>query len=327
MAEINEMENKSYIIWKIAIASALSWEISKIAGSAHPYLAPATVILCMQSTVNRSIQFSYHRIAGTVIGIAMAEIALPFLQVNGWTIGLLILAGCLISYWLKQEETAIHQSALSFLLVFVLGHQSGDYFIDRFKDTLIGALAAVIIHMLFHPPNFTKQAANSVNGFSHHLLLTFLKVSSWIETGLGESDGIVFQTEMMELCQELEKTKKMISDAADSLRFNPFRHKSEKIVGNYQQKIHALNQGFSYLSSVVDILTAWSASDAITAQQQTIWSEQIKIAGSFIAGQEEQTVFQPATFLVVTISEEMKKQLFHVTLYQETVLFLNGINK
>ncbi|WP_342042264.1 hypothetical protein [Bacillus sp. OTU2372] len=35
-----QMENKTVLIWKIGAASALSWEIAKLAGSTHPYLAP-----------------------------------------------------------------------------------------------------------------------------------------------------------------------------------------------------------------------------------------------------------------------------------------------
>src|SRR3954447_15545406 len=62
-----QMENESILIWKMAVASAISWEIAKLAGSNHPYLAPLSVILCLQTTVNRSIQFSYHRMVGTVI--------------------------------------------------------------------------------------------------------------------------------------------------------------------------------------------------------------------------------------------------------------------
>lgn len=54
-----QMINKTFLIWKMAIASAISWEIAKLAGSHHPYLAPISVILCLQTTINRSIQFSY----------------------------------------------------------------------------------------------------------------------------------------------------------------------------------------------------------------------------------------------------------------------------
>ena len=46
--ENSVFENQSMMIWKIAIASALSWEIAKFTGSQHPYLAPLTIILCIK---------------------------------------------------------------------------------------------------------------------------------------------------------------------------------------------------------------------------------------------------------------------------------------
>lgn len=59
----------SILAWKLAIGSALSWEISKLFGSDHPYLAPLSVILTIQSTVDKTVSLSIKRMIGTVIGI------------------------------------------------------------------------------------------------------------------------------------------------------------------------------------------------------------------------------------------------------------------
>ena len=96
-------QNKALLIWKMAVASTISWQIAKIAGSHHPYFAPISVILCMQSTINRSIRFSYHRMAGTIIGISVTVLAAPYINVTSWTIGILILIGCFIAKWLKSD--------------------------------------------------------------------------------------------------------------------------------------------------------------------------------------------------------------------------------
>ncbi|GMX67425.1 hypothetical protein Elgi_66980 [Paenibacillus elgii] len=45
------------VVWKIPLASALSWVLAEWAGSKHPYLAPLTVILSIQLTVDKSIQY------------------------------------------------------------------------------------------------------------------------------------------------------------------------------------------------------------------------------------------------------------------------------
>ena len=115
----------------------------------------------------------------------------------------------------------IHQSALTVLLVFVMEQKSGDYFFDRFRDTLIGAIVAVILHMFFYPPNFTKQVSKSFNRFEYQLISSFLKVSGWIDSGLNDKDGHSLQVEVKELLQELVETTELLNAAFDSLKYNP----------------------------------------------------------------------------------------------------------
>lgn len=107
-------------------------------------------------------------------------------------------------------------------------HKSGDYFIDRFRDTLIGAIVAVLLHMLFYPPNFTKQASKIFNEFAQHLTLTFIKIANWIQTGSNQEDGYTIQEEINALLKELHQTRKLLKAASDSLNFNPFGKKAKK---------------------------------------------------------------------------------------------------
>ncbi|WP_223587838.1 FUSC family protein [Neobacillus bataviensis] len=323
-----QMENKTHLIWKMALASALSWEIAKLAGSNHPYLAPISVILCLQTTVNQSIRFSYHRMVGTVIGIAITVILSPYLEVNGWTLGSLILIGCFIAKWLKRDETAIHQVALTILLVFVLGHKSGDYPIDRFRDTLIGAIVAVIIHMLIFPPNFTKQASHRLHHFSGQLTIVFIRVSKWIQSGLDKETGYELQLGVKQLLQDLHQLKNLLKDATESQIYNPFAKKSVKELQKFHQKIYFLTQGYSYISAVIDTLMGWSAAGTITSNQQLMWSEQLKVLEPFFqANKNPVDISPPGQVLKVTISKELEKHQFHVTLYHETTSLLKRLNE
>ncbi|MED1470890.1 hypothetical protein [Bacillus salipaludis] len=51
--------------------------------------------------------------------------AAPYINVTSWSIGILILIGCFIAKWLKSDETAIHQVALTILLVLTSGRERG----------------------------------------------------------------------------------------------------------------------------------------------------------------------------------------------------------
>jgi uncharacterized membrane protein YgaE (UPF0421/DUF939 family) len=140
-------ENFTALIWKLAVGSALSWEIAKLFGSDYPYLAPISVILCLRSTPSKTAKMSIHRVTGTIIGIFITVLAASHINVNGGTLGLLILLGCFITKWIKLDKVVVHQVALTILFVFALEHKMKHFAMDRIKDTLIGVVVVAIIQL------------------------------------------------------------------------------------------------------------------------------------------------------------------------------------
>ena len=157
MSKTNLFQNESFsnLIWKMAVGSSLSWEISQLLGSKHPYLAPLSVIICVQATTDKTNSLAIQRIIGTVIGIPIVVLIASHLHVSGWNLGLLILLGGYISKWLKLDKPIMHQVALTILLVFVFEKQTEHYAMDRMKDTLIGVMIAVLLQFIWWP--FTSK--------------------------------------------------------------------------------------------------------------------------------------------------------------------------
>ncbi|MFF2878531.1 aromatic acid exporter family protein [Gottfriedia sp. NPDC057991] len=145
----NPSENITSLIWKLSIGSALAWEFSKFFGSSHPYLGPVSLILTVQSTMDKTISLSIKRVIGTMIGIGITVIIASYLKVTGWNLGLLILIGTYIAKYLKLDKKVLHQVALTILFVFAFEHQSKDYAMDRMRDTLVGVLTAGLIQIIW----------------------------------------------------------------------------------------------------------------------------------------------------------------------------------
>ncbi|PLT33545.1 hypothetical protein CUU64_13110 [Bacillus sp. V5-8f] len=143
--------NLTLLIWKMAIGSALSWELASLFGSKHPYLAPLSIILCLQNTVNKTIKLAIRRIIGTVIGVSVSVIIASHMSVHGWTLGLMILIGSYIGKWLTVDKIVLHQVALTILFVFVFEHQTKQYPLDRLRDTAIGVIIAILLQFLLFP--------------------------------------------------------------------------------------------------------------------------------------------------------------------------------
>ncbi|MDN4522915.1 FUSC family protein [Fictibacillus fluitans] len=157
-----QTENLSLLIWKLAIGPAVSWEISKYFGSSHPYLAPLSVILTIQSTVDQTVSISVKRVIGTLIGISITVLIANFFKVEGWSLGLLILIGCFIAKCFNFGKKVIHQAAITILFVFVFEHQNSHYALDRLRDTIIGVLVAGVIQLAWFR-FFTKEKSSISN--------------------------------------------------------------------------------------------------------------------------------------------------------------------
>jgi uncharacterized membrane protein YgaE (UPF0421/DUF939 family) len=150
----------SILIWNMAVGSALAWDLSKGFGSAHPYLAPLSVILCLQSTFSKTFWLSLKRVIGTIIGISVTVLIASHLSINGWKLGILILIGCYITKWLHFERIVLHQVALTILFVFAFEHKTSHYAIDRMRDTIVGVTVAVIIQYVWFRLN-RKSSLNN----------------------------------------------------------------------------------------------------------------------------------------------------------------------
>lgn len=141
--------NDTVIIWNMAIGSALAWEIAKLLGSKHPYLAPLSVILCQQTTFNQTVQLSLRRAVGTILGILLTVLIATHIQLNGWFLGLLLLLGSYCTKWLNLDMKVLHQVALTILFVFVFEEHSKSYALDRMRDTSIGVIVAVVLQFIW----------------------------------------------------------------------------------------------------------------------------------------------------------------------------------
>lgn len=262
------VENKTALIWKMAIGSAVSWELAKFVGSDHPYLAPLSVVLCLQTTIDQSIRYSIHRILGTMIGIILTAYLASHLDMNGWILGLLLLGATFIAKWLRLDETVLHQVALTVILIFTFERKSKDYSVDRILDTIIGVIITILIHMLLSPPDFTKKAVTSTEKLALQLSDILLELSNWVHLEWGREKGKVMEYKINLFLQELHNTKDTIDLASKSLKFNPLGKKHAAILTMCKMKMEKINKGYQYVSTIVGTLKDWEKAGQLLSNDQ-----------------------------------------------------------
>ncbi|MDU0069698.1 MULTISPECIES: FUSC family protein [Bacillus] len=322
-----DSELKTMLIWKMAAASALSWEIAKAFGSNHPYLAPLSVILCLHGTVGKTVKFSLKRIAGTVIGVLLTAYIVSFVPHNGWVLGALLVYGLWISKWLKLDQVGLHQAAITILFVFSLA-QSNHYAFDRIIDTVIGVAVAILIHIIY-PPNLTKYASESMRQFSIKINTAFMDVSSWIKAGCQKAKGENLQKETDALLKELHQTKKALRHASDSLKFIPAGEKNRQKLNAYEREMKDLTEGYTYLSNTIKTFLEWGASGLMSSDDRSAWAEQIDIIGQAFKNSQKK-IFPLSQDLnperLAGISPQLAPNIYPIAIYQETKNFLDAVN-
>jgi uncharacterized membrane protein YgaE (UPF0421/DUF939 family) len=327
--KLNLNENLFLLIVKMAIGTTISWELAHFTGSNHPYLAPISVILCLQSTVDQTIKLSLNRIIGTIIGISFTVLFVSQFGLNGWSLGLLILVGSSIARLLNFDQLVLHQVALTILLVFVFEHKTEHYALDRIRDTIIGIIVAILIHLLFFPPNFTKQAGKTIQEFSNCLSESFAATAEWVKGSGNQNDDFQIEEKEKELLHRLHYTKEIVNKASQSLKFRPFAGKYRLKLQLYEKKVTRLSRGYSVLSEVKLIVKDWSAAQTITALDREAWANQLKVlSGYFREGETNNpsnSKVKGENLLQIDIPVEMKNKRFESALYQVIHRFVKEI--
>ncbi|NHM32549.1 FUSC family protein [Neobacillus terrae] len=326
-------ENPYLLTFKMALGSALSWEISSLAGSGHPYLAPLSVILCLQSTIDQSLRFSFHRIIGTVLGVMVIVLLASHFHLNGWILGILILIGASLALFLRLDEKVLHQVALTILFVFVFEHKTKGYAIDRIRDTIIGSIVAVLIHMFLFPPNFTKEARHRIKNLRGDLTVNISSLANWLKNGEKPYDEYELGQELNKLLEGLHDAQYSLKKAENSLKWNPFSAKSKQALIKYSNELNQIQKGYFFLAYTQKILFNWSETRDNSLDEKNKCTILLYSVGQYFDGMD----LNPREHLkrikeaLEKLNPETKKQretnIYSVSIFQAAADLYKDLNK
>ncbi|MBB6674718.1 FUSC family protein [Cohnella nanjingensis] len=269
----------SGIIGKLSFASGLAWALAHWAGSKHPFLAPVSVILCMQTTVLQSLLFSYRRLGGTILGVGLTMLAVKAMPLNGWTLAALLAGISCIALLVERNEIWLRETALSGALVFELQRHSEHYAVDRLRDTAIGVAVAMIVMAFVLPPNETRTAERALQPLADRVTRLFGQLAAWTGGGCGQEQEQALRTEIKTLRQDWQNASKTLQQAADGLRYNPFRRKSERRQQQNADWLEKLRRGINYLEKTEARLRRGAAAAPLNESERSAWQEQFDKLG------------------------------------------------
>lgn len=258
-------------VWKMALGSIIAWELAGLTGSKHPYLAPLTLILCLQVTIGQSLRFALYRTVGTVAGVLMIAGFAKDIPVTGWSLALILFLSAALMKVLNVSDKVIHQAALSILFVLYFEHHSAGYAFDRIKDTLIGSLTAVLFVTLILPPDPSKGAETSVQNFTADLANEMENTSSALQLHQLTAPGQALAPSLNTLFSKLNQIEQALQQAREGSALNPYD--SPTLIQNLKQRVDALKHACIHFATLAEILSAWSVSEQLDAATRQEWSK------------------------------------------------------
>ncbi|WAH38730.1 FUSC family protein [Alicyclobacillus dauci] len=257
------------IVWKTTLGSVIAWEAARLLGSKHPYLAPLTLILCIQTTIGQSLRFSLYRCVGTVIGVLLIGFFAKGIPVTAWALGIALFISTSLMKLLRMNDTIIHQVALSILFVLYFESHSAGYAWDRARDTLIGSLVAVVFVTVFFPTNETRKSEQSMRRF----VQDFAQVVDQTGQAVHDNDfqflNVTLKQRLIDLFNQLQKMNQSLTQAKQSLRFNLYAAPSA--TERVSQQMNVLQQAYIRFTSLAETLTT-----DFTKEQRDKWSQSLR---------------------------------------------------
>jgi uncharacterized membrane protein YgaE (UPF0421/DUF939 family) len=268
------------VVWKTTLGSVLAWELARWSGSTHPYLAPLTLILCLHTTIGQSLEFAWQRSVGTVMGVLIIGLFAHELPMTAWMLGLVLFCSTAVMKALGLNDKVIHQIALSVLFVWYFEQHSPGYGWDRAKDTVIGAVVAVVFALLVAPPNQSKQAAKNMQKFLDDIATSVTDVGKWIRHGYLPTGAWNAATELQSLRQQLQQTSALMNQTAQTSRLNLYVNKQEN--RRLQAQFDHVRNVYLHFVELVQTLSEWVSSGRLTRSEAEAWGQSLTELGRWI---------------------------------------------
>lgn len=210
---------------KTAIAAAISWWLaSLISKNPYPYFAPLAAILTLQMTVADSVVKAMQRIIGVIGGVAVSMLAIHWLGLSAFSIGVVVLLGMSLSTALRLNSQIVSQIAVSSLLVLAFGRTPG-YAIDRIIETILGSVVSVVISAILVSPDTTPAAQQEILRISTELADILRSIG---KSNMEDKTPTRYVSQLeraRSIFKTIETARQSIRLAEQNLRYNLFARK------------------------------------------------------------------------------------------------------
>lgn len=185
-----------------------------------PLLAPLTALLVVQVTLYATLTSGFRRVNAVVAGVTVAVGFSELFGLHWWSLGLLILAALTTGHLVRVNEF-VPEVAISAMLVLGLTPQVAETAWDRVFETVIGAAVGLVFNFVFVPPVWVESAGEAIEGLARRMRLLLVQLGSGLDRPAVVEEAEDNLREARQLTDDVAEVDAELTQAEDSLRFNP----------------------------------------------------------------------------------------------------------
>ncbi|MFZ3452300.1 FUSC family protein [Arthrobacter sp. 7Tela_A1] len=250
------------LAFKAALAVAIAWSVAPLVpgvASQYPYYAPLGALVCMYPTVAGSVRAGLQTLAGLLIGIGLALIALLFGGPTIWTIALIVGLGVLLA-GIPRLGAGRDYLPVAALFVLVLGGDDADGYSYGYAVQMgVGVLIGLAVNAVVFPPLHLNGAVDGLAA----LRLNLARQLREMGTAVGESwppeheDWSNRRTELISFSREVREAVQL----ADSGRQGNLRsRRHQRDLSADFRALRAMERVTLYVEDMTEVLATaiWS---------------------------------------------------------------------
>ncbi|HMM95483.1 FUSC family protein [Phycicoccus sp.] len=217
-------------IAKAAGAAVLAWELADgVLALDDAFLAPWAALLTVHATVLRSVRRGVETIAAVALGLVLSFVAVLVLGADTVSLALAVGVGLALGRlpWLRHESVT---AAVTALFVITLGETSSEghamaVLPDRFADSAIGVVVAVLVNLVVVPPLDQRSVNLQIDEVDRGIGALLVDIGEGLRTGWTAEDAGDWIDRTRSVDATLVHARSLLSFSDESRRWNPRRRR------------------------------------------------------------------------------------------------------
>ena len=187
-----------------------------------PLIAALTALLVVEATLASTFVSGLQRVLSVVAGVALAVVLASIVGLTWWSLGALVAASIVVGQLLRLGPHLL-EVPISAMLVLGVGHAAGAESVasGRIMETVVGAIAGVLVNVAFPPPVATRDASRAVTAFAKEIAALLSVAAEALEGGPIPGDlAAQWLEDARRLTRHAPRVERVLAHAEQSRRLN-----------------------------------------------------------------------------------------------------------